>query len=120
VEKQHFLCFSGIKPEYFNLKLAFSGLIQTYIERELPLLGMNINRSIIRKLWTMNKLSRSLEVCATWCWQEGESFYWLLKLNTHRPRKFHYYPRNEGLPDKRGYQGLQSDYLFTKIPAVIL
>lgn len=30
-----------------------SGFIQTYVERDLPLLGLDIDRTVIRKLWTM-------------------------------------------------------------------
>jgi len=53
-----------------------TSFIQTYIERDLPMLGLNINRILIRRLWTMlahihgnnlnmNNLSRSLEVSST-------------------------------------------------------
>jgi len=30
-----------------------TGFIQTYVERDLPMLGLNIDRMVIRKLWTM-------------------------------------------------------------------
>jgi len=30
-----------------------TGFIQTYIERDLPMLGLDIDRNVIRKLWTM-------------------------------------------------------------------
>ena len=53
-----------------------SNFILTYIERDLPMLGLNIPRDIIRKLWTMiahihgnvlnmNSLGRSLEMTST-------------------------------------------------------
>ena len=54
----------------------YSNFILTYIERDLPMLGLNINRNIIRRLWTMiahvhgnvfnmNSLGKSLEVTST-------------------------------------------------------
>jgi predicted AAA+ superfamily ATPase len=53
-----------------------SSFIQTYIERDLPMLGLDINRNSIRRLWTMiahvhgnvinmSNISRSLEVSST-------------------------------------------------------
>lgn len=53
-----------------------AAFIQSYIERDLPLLGLDINRTLIRRLWTMlahihgnilnmNNLSKSLEVSST-------------------------------------------------------
>jgi len=53
-----------------------SNFIRTYIERDLPMLGLNLNPNIIRKLWTMlahnhgnllnlSNLSKSLEVSST-------------------------------------------------------
>ncbi len=50
--------------------------IQTYVERDLPMLGLNINRSVIKKLWTMlahlngsllnmTTLGKSLELTST-------------------------------------------------------
>lgn len=53
-----------------------SNFIQTYIERDLPILGLDINPNLIRKLWTMlahihgnilnmNNLGRSLEISST-------------------------------------------------------
>jgi predicted AAA+ superfamily ATPase len=82
LQNVYFHWFHGGFPDAFLApsdpvrKKWLSGFIQTYIERDLPLLGMNINRSIIRKLWTMlahnhgnilnmNNLSRSLEVSST-------------------------------------------------------
>jgi len=54
----------------------FLNFITTYIERDLPMLGLNISRDIIRKLWimiahihgnvlNMNSLGKSLEVTST-------------------------------------------------------
>ncbi|MFH0758986.1 MAG: ATP-binding protein [Bacteroidota bacterium] len=74
--------FNGGFPDSFLApgdsvrKKWLSGFVQTYIERDLPLLGLNIDRTIIRRLWTMlahlhgnvlnmNNLSRSLEVSST-------------------------------------------------------
>lgn len=74
--------FNGGFPDAFLApgdqirKKWLSGFIQTYIERDLPLLGLKINHTIIRRLWTMlahihgnvlnmNNLSRSLEVSST-------------------------------------------------------
>lgn len=74
--------FNGGFPDAFLApgdpvrKKWFSGFVQTYIERDLPLLGLNINRTMIRRLWTMlahmhgnlvdmSNLSRSLEVSST-------------------------------------------------------
>jgi predicted AAA+ superfamily ATPase len=71
--------FNGGFPDAFLApgdpvrKKWLSNFIQTYIERDLPLLGLNIDRSLTRRLWTMlahihgnvlnmNNLSRSLEV----------------------------------------------------------
>ncbi len=53
-----------------------SNFIQTYIERDLPLLGLDINRNTIRKIWTMiahmhgnvinmNNIGKSLELSST-------------------------------------------------------
>lgn len=53
-----------------------SSFIQTYIERDLPLLGLDINRNTIRKLWTMiahmhgnvinmSNIGKSLELSST-------------------------------------------------------
>lgn len=53
-----------------------SNFIQTYIERDLPILGLDINRNILRKFWTMiahihgnilnmNNLGRSLGLSST-------------------------------------------------------
>ena len=53
-----------------------SNFIQTYIERDLPLLGLNVDRIILRKLWTMlahthgsvlnmSNLAKSLELSST-------------------------------------------------------
>lgn len=50
--------------------------IQTYVERDLPMLGLDINRTIIQKLWTMiahlhggivnmNNIGKSLELSST-------------------------------------------------------
>ena len=74
--------FSGGYPDAFlapsdSVKRKwFSNFTTTYIERDLPMLGLNINRDIIRKLWTMiayihgnvlnmNSLGKSLEVTST-------------------------------------------------------
>jgi predicted AAA+ superfamily ATPase len=74
--------FNGGFPDAFLApndsvrKKWFSNFIMTYIERDLPILGLNISRDIIRKLWTMiahihgnvlnmNNLGRSLEVTST-------------------------------------------------------
>jgi uncharacterized protein len=74
--------FNGGFPDAFLAptdqirKKWLSAFIQTYIERDLPMLGLNINRTIIRRLWTMlahihgnvlnmKNLSRSLEVSST-------------------------------------------------------
>ena len=82
LQKVNYHWFNGGFPDAFLApsdqvrKKWLSGFIQTYIERDLPLLGLNINRTIIRKLWTMlahihgnvlnmNMLSRSLEVSST-------------------------------------------------------
>jgi uncharacterized protein len=56
--------------------LWLKNFIQTYVERDLPMLGLDINRSIIQKLWTMvahihgntlnmNNLAKSLELTST-------------------------------------------------------
>jgi predicted AAA+ superfamily ATPase len=53
-----------------------SNFIQTYIERDLPILGLDINRNTIRKLWTMmahihgnllnmSNIAKSLELSST-------------------------------------------------------
>jgi len=53
-----------------------SNFIQTYVERDLPMLGLDIDRNIIRKLWTMvahmqgsvlnmSNLGKSLELTST-------------------------------------------------------
>ncbi len=74
--------FTGGFPDAFLApggsirKKWFSNFVMTYIERDLPMLGLNISRDIIRKLWTMiahvhgnvlnmNSLGRSLEVSST-------------------------------------------------------
>lgn len=74
--------FNGGFPDAFLApgdpirKKWLSSFIQTYVERDLPLLGLNINRSMILRLWTMlahihgnvlnmNNLSRSLEISST-------------------------------------------------------
>lgn len=74
--------FTGGFPDAFlapnnSLKKKWlSNFIQTYVERDLPMLGLNINRNIIRKLWTMiahihgnvlnmNNLGKSLEISST-------------------------------------------------------
>jgi predicted AAA+ superfamily ATPase len=74
--------FTGGFPDAFLApgdsirKKWFSNFIITYIERDLPMLGLNIHRDIIRKLWTMiahihgnvlnmNSLGKSLEVSST-------------------------------------------------------
>lgn len=57
-------------------KVWLQNFIQTYVERDLPLLGLNIDRTIIKKLWTMvahingnvlnmSNLSKSLELTST-------------------------------------------------------
>ena len=57
-------------------KVWLQNFIQTYVERDLPLLGLNIDRAIIKKLWTMvahingnvlnmSNLSKSLELTST-------------------------------------------------------
>ena len=51
--------FSGGFPEPFSIqkdkirKVWFANFIKTYIERDLPMLGLDIDRLIIRKLWIM-------------------------------------------------------------------
>lgn len=74
--------FTGGFPDAFlapndSLKKKWlSNFIQTYVERDLPMLGLNINRNVIRKLWTMiahihgnvlnmNNLGKSLEISST-------------------------------------------------------
>ena len=69
-------------PDAFTIKNIevkqkwYANFIQTYIERDLPMLGLNIDRESIRKLWlmvahihgdiiNMNNLSKSLEVTGT-------------------------------------------------------
>ena len=65
-----------LAPSYSVKRKWFSNFITTYIERDLPMLGLNISRDIIRKLWTMiahihgnvlnmNSLGKSLEVTST-------------------------------------------------------
>ncbi|RPH32447.1 MAG: ATP-binding protein [Bacteroidales bacterium] len=65
-----------LAPSEFIRKKWLSNFIQTYIERDLPLLGLDINRNTIRRLWTMiahihgnilnmSSISRSLEVSST-------------------------------------------------------
>ncbi|MFO7864607.1 MAG: ATP-binding protein [Salinivirgaceae bacterium] len=54
----------------------FTNFIKTYIERDLPMLGLNINHNILRKFWTMiahihgnvlnmQTLGKSLEISST-------------------------------------------------------
>lgn len=74
--------FNGGFPDAFMAPTAslrrkwLAAFIQSYTERDLPMLGLDINRSLIRRLWTMlahlhgnilnmNNLSRSLEVSST-------------------------------------------------------
>ena len=51
--------FVGGFPEAFLIKknkirnVWFSNFIKTYVERDLPMLGLNIDRTTIRKLWGM-------------------------------------------------------------------
>ena len=78
----YFHWFTGGFPDAFLApsdsvrKKWISNFILTYIERDLPMLGLNIPRDIIRKLWTMiahihgnvlnmNSLGRSLEMTST-------------------------------------------------------
>jgi len=78
----YFHWFTGGFPNAFLAtnnsvrKKWLSNFILTYIERDLPMLGLNIPRDIIRKLWTMiahihgnvlnmNNLGRSLEMTST-------------------------------------------------------
>ena len=78
----NFHWFTGGFPDAFLApsdsvrKKWISNFILTYIERDLPMLGLNIPRNIIRKLWTMiahihgnvlnmNSLGRSLEMTST-------------------------------------------------------
>ena len=53
-----------------------TNFIQTYVERDLPLLGLDINRNVIRKIWTMSahihgnvlnmsNIGRALELTST-------------------------------------------------------
>lgn len=74
--------FSGGFPDAFlapNRSLSkkwLTSFVQTYIQRDLPMLGLNISPEVIRKLWTMiahlhgsilnmNNLSKSLEISST-------------------------------------------------------
>ena len=74
--------FSGGFPDAFLApndgirKKWLSNFIQTYIERDLPMLGLDINRNVLRKFWTMiahihgnilnmNNLGKSLEISST-------------------------------------------------------
>lgn len=74
--------FSGGFPDAFlapNDKIRkkwLSNFIQTYIERDLPMLGLDINRNVLRRFWTMiahihgnvlnmNNLGKSLEISST-------------------------------------------------------
>ena len=82
IENIYYHWFNGGFPDAFMAPTDsirskwLASFIQTYIERDLPLLGLNINRTLIRRLWTMlahnhgnvlnmNNLSRSLEVSST-------------------------------------------------------
>lgn len=74
--------FSGGFPDAFLAptdkirKKWLLNFIQTYIERDLPMLGLDINRNVLRKFWTMiahvhgnilnmNNLGKSLEISST-------------------------------------------------------
>lgn len=65
-----------LAPDNSLSKKWLSNFVQTYIQRDLPMLGLNINPKLIRKLWTMiahlhagilnmNNLSKSLEISST-------------------------------------------------------
>ncbi len=74
--------FSGGFPDAFlaptdNIcRKWLSNFIQTYIERDLPMLGLDINRNVLRKFWTMiahihgnilnmSNIGKSLEISST-------------------------------------------------------
>lgn len=85
IEKQHDLhhhWLSGGFPDAFLApseslrKKWFSNFILTYLERDLPVLGLNVAGNTLRRLWTMiahihgnvlnmNSLGRSLEISST-------------------------------------------------------
>ncbi len=65
-----------LAPDNSLSKKWLSNYIQTYIQRDLPMLGLNIDPKLIRKLWTMiahlhagilnmSNLSKSLEISST-------------------------------------------------------
>lgn len=73
--------FSGGYPDAYKIKkdkirhVWMSNFVKTYIERDLPMLGLDANKTIIRKLWVMlahingnilnySTLSRSLGITA--------------------------------------------------------
>ncbi len=59
VNSQDFHWLSGGFPDALLAKLPstrnkwLKNFIQTYVERDLPMLGLDINRMVIKKLWTM-------------------------------------------------------------------
>ena len=74
--------FSGGFPDAFLAptdkicRKWLSNFIQIYIERDIPMLGLNINRNVLRKFWTMiahihgnilnmNNFGKSLEISST-------------------------------------------------------
>ncbi len=65
-----------LAPDSSLSKKWLSNFVQTYIQRDLPMLGLNINPNLIQKLWTMlahlhasilnmNNLGKSLEISST-------------------------------------------------------
>ncbi len=59
INSQDFHWLGGGFPDAFLAKLPstrnkwLKNFIQTYVERDLPMLGLDINRTVIRKFWTM-------------------------------------------------------------------